>query len=185
MTIDRFIEGLSRLDGEARALAAGVSEAQAHWQPDGGAKWSITQNLQHLARTNEIYVAAMRAGLAGAPKAAPVADLEAVPTALGRWFVRMMEPPPRFRVKTRRAVQPASTGSLAEALESFLRSQEAVGAFAREAAVHNLATTFKSPFGPIRPRIATGLLVIAAHDRRHLWQARQVMLADGFPKERP
>jgi hypothetical protein len=28
--------------------------------------------------------------------------------------------------------------------------------------------------------IATGLFVIAAHDRRHLWQAEQVRQAPGF-----
>jgi hypothetical protein len=42
--------------------------------------------------------------------------------------------------------------------------------------------TFQNPFIPIvRMRVATGLAVLAAHDRRHLWQAEQVKLAPGYP----
>jgi hypothetical protein len=41
---------------------------------------------------------------------------------------------------------------------------------------------FPNPFVPlIRFSVATGLFVIAAHDRRHLWQAEQVKQAPGFP----
>jgi hypothetical protein len=36
----------------------------------------------------------------------------------------------------------------------------------------------------VRFSIATGLFVIAAHDRRHLWQAEQVKQAPGFPSAR-
>ncbi|MEX2663206.1 MAG: hypothetical protein WD227_14850 [Vicinamibacterales bacterium] len=38
--------------------------------------------------------------------------------------------------------------------------------------------TFQNPFIPvIRMRVSTGLHVVAAHDRRHLWQAEQVVHA--------
>jgi hypothetical protein len=41
---------------------------------------------------------------------------------------------------------------------------------------------FKNPFVPFfRFTVGTGLLVITAHDRRHLWQANQVTVARGFP----
>ena len=42
--------------------------------------------------------------------------------------------------------------------------------------------TFQNPFIPlVRMRVATGLGILAAHDRRHLWQAEQVKLAPGYP----
>ena len=42
--------------------------------------------------------------------------------------------------------------------------------------------TFQNPFIPIiRMRVATGLAVLAGHDRRHLWQAEQVKRAPGYP----
>jgi hypothetical protein len=42
--------------------------------------------------------------------------------------------------------------------------------------------TFQSPFfRPSRVRVATGLRVIVAHNRRHLWQAEQVKQHPDFP----
>lgn len=182
MTLEAYAASLSAIEQDAGNLVASLSDAQGNWQPENGRRWSITQNLQHLARTNEIYVRALRDGLAGAPaRDAAGQDLAAIPGWFGRWFVRMMEPPPRLRVKARRAVQPPSSGSLRDALDGFLASHGSLRELMRDAAARDLRVRFKSPFGPIRLSIATGLLVLAAHDRRHLWQARQVTGAEGFP----
>jgi hypothetical protein len=34
----------------------------------------------------------------------------------------------------------------------------------------------------VRMRLATALQIIPAHDRRHLWQARQVLARPEFPR---
>lgn len=183
MTIDELNQEFTRIDEEARALAQGLTEAQAHWQPEEGRRWSITQNLQHLAKTNVVYVDSLREGLRGARRAdSATLPLESACGWFGRWFISFMEPPPRLRVKTRSIVQPPSSGSLGEAVQAFVASHNRVRAFARDAAAYDLRTKFKSPFGPVRFGIGTGLLILAAHDRRHLWQARQVMKAPGFPR---
>jgi hypothetical protein len=182
MTLEAFLVEISRIDDQFREMAAPLSAAQTHWQPEGGRRWSIVQNIQHLARTNALYVAAMRAGLA---RAKPVSDrgrdLSAVPSRWGRWFIGVMEPPPRFRVRTRAIVQPTPAGSAEEALAALVASHDDLRALARDLEGRDLAATFTSPFGPLRFRLATGILVLAAHDRRHLWQARQVVNAPGFP----
>jgi hypothetical protein len=56
----------------------------------------------------------------------------------------------------------------------------------RDAAEIDLTrATFQNPFIPIvRMRVATGLAILPAHDRRHLWQAEQVQLAPGYPMVR-
>jgi len=42
---------------------------------------------------------------------------------------------------------------------------------------------FRNPFvRSIRFTVGTGLLIISAHDRRHLWQAEQVRRSEGFPQ---
>jgi hypothetical protein len=42
--------------------------------------------------------------------------------------------------------------------------------------------TFKNPFIPlVRVRVGTAFHILAAHDRRHLLQAEQVLKAPGFP----
>jgi hypothetical protein len=174
---------LSRVDAEAQAFVAPLTDAQGNWQPGGGLQWSITQNLQHLAKTNRVYTDSMRAGLTSrTTTTVEDADLASVPGWFGRLFIWIMEPPPRFKVKTRPVVQPPSTGALQEALSDFIASQDVVRAFAREAG-GDLYAKFTSPFGPVRFRVGTGLLVLAAHTRRHIWQARQVTRAPGFPAE--
>jgi hypothetical protein len=41
---------------------------------------------------------------------------------------------------------------------------------------------FRNPFiGFLRFTVGAGLLIIAAHDRRHLWQAGQVRQSAAFP----
>jgi hypothetical protein len=48
--------------------------------------------------------------------------------------------------------------------------------------IASTSVRFKNPFVPLlRFTIGTGLLVINAHDRRHLWPER-VEDAPGFPK---
>ncbi|HSL19956.1 MAG TPA: DinB family protein [Vicinamibacterales bacterium] len=184
MTIDELMTELSRIDDQVRNMVAPLSDAQGNWRPEGGRGWSVTQNLQHLAKTNVLYTDCMRAGLrrTGTTRPAGNVDLRSIPGRWGRWFIGVMEPPPRFRVKTRPIVQPAPALPVQQALAEFVGSQDAVRAFAREVSEQDLGATFRSPFGPLRFRIGTGLLVLAAHDRRHVWQARQVTLAEGFPR---
>lgn len=182
MTLEAFLDEISRIDDEWREMVEPLSVAQAHWQPEGGRRWSIAQNIHHLAKTNVLYVEAMRAALARTRRVSgSIGDLGEVPGWWGRWFINGMEPPPRFRVKTRRIVEPTSTGSVAEARAALVASHDGLRALVRDIEGHDMRGTFTSPFGPLRFRLGTGLLVLAAHDRRHLWQARQVLKAPGFP----
>ena len=61
----------------------------------------------------------------------------------------------------------------------FLASQDEVRAFLRRYAGHRSAgVRFPNPFiRGVRFSLATGLHVIAAHERRHLWQAWRVRQA--------
>jgi len=41
---------------------------------------------------------------------------------------------------------------------------------------------FRNPFVPLlRFTVGTGLMIINAHDRRHLWQAQRVKEFEGYP----
>ena len=65
----------------------------------------------------------------------------------------------------------------------FLHSQEDMRRVVRESADLDLnRIRFRNPFiGFLRFTVGAGLLIIAAHNRRHLWQAEQVRRAAGFP----
>ena len=78
-----------------------------------------------------------------------------------------------------RVSTPRISPPLADSLEAFLESQDKARAFIRASADLDLTgTKFVNPFvRGIRFSLATGLHVIAAHDRRHLWQAWNVRAA--------
>jgi len=70
----------------------------------------------------------------------------------------------------------AQSPPLADALRRFLESQNLPRTFLRNYADIDLAgVRFPNPLvRGVRFSLATGLHVIVAHERRHLWQARRV-----------
>jgi hypothetical protein len=71
--------------------------------------------------------------------------------------------------------------SLAQSFESFRTSQDEVRAFISAYADLDLAAIrFPNPFvRGIGFSLTTGLHVVTAHERRHLWQAQRVRRAAG------
>jgi hypothetical protein len=181
--LQRLISEIEAAEADARALSAHLSDAQANWQPGAGAGWSVAQCLEHLAMTNGIYVSHFLpvAQRARASHAGSFSGLH--PTWFGRWFARSMEPPPRQKIKTFKNLVPPSSIRLATALADYLASHDGYRELvAAAAAVDANRIVTANPFvRGIRMRLSTALLVVPAHDRRHLWQAREVQAAAGFP----
>ena len=168
------------VERDARALVAGVSEPLGRWQPAPGA-WSMAECLDHLATANRVYLRAMepasrRALADGRMRRGPVR-----PGLLGRWFARSLEPPARPLLRTRapRAIRPRVAPALADAAAQFFAAHHEVRAYLqRYGAIDLSGVTFPNPLiRGIRFSLATGLHVLAAHERRHLWQAWRVRRA--------
>jgi hypothetical protein len=162
---------------DARSLLTGLSEGQGTWRADP-ASWSVAECLDHLATGNHVYLDAMapaaeRALAEGRHRRGP-----ALPGTIGRWFVRSFEPPVKtiFRMRAPRKIRPRPSPPLVDAAERFFGSQRDVVTFLRKYADIDLAgVVFPNPFiRGVRLSLATGLHVLAAHERRHLWQAWRV-----------
>jgi hypothetical protein len=175
-----FQQALDAIERDARTLIDGISDAQGVWRADL-TSWSIAHCLDHLATANRVYLAAMtppaeRALQQGRRRRGP-----AVPGLIGGWFVRSMEPPvrPRFRMNAPKKIVPREAPLLGDAAAQFLTSHDAVRAFLRTYADIDLAhVVFPNPFiRGVRFSLATGLHVLEAHERRHLWQAWNVRRA--------
>jgi hypothetical protein len=100
------------------------------------------------------------------------------PGLVGGWFVSSLEPPvkPLFKLKAPRTIRPRTGPALADAASAFLASHADVRAFVETYAGLDLSgVRFPNPFiRGVRFSLATGLHVLAAHERRHLWQAWRV-----------
>ena len=170
-------EQLDAAERDAQALVAGLDEPQGAWRPSPGA-WSVAQCLDHLATANRVYLQAMhepavRARMRGKCRLRP-----ALPGLIGGWFIRSLEPPVKTwsRRQAPRIIAPGTEPSLAESFGRFAASQNEVRAFVHEFADLDLSgVRFPNPFVTgVRFSLATGLHVIPAHERRHLWQAWRV-----------
>ena len=176
---------LEASDREAHALLHDLNEEQLNWRPDERS-WSITQCLDHLNVANRIYLVPMLHAVEQARKAGSVRRGPVRPGFLGRWFVSTMEPPPKRKLPAPGKIVPALRKGRAELIEDWRRTQAELSAVLHEAAGVDLnATRFVNPFvRMIRFSVGTGFQVIAAHERRHLWQAEQVRRRTEFPAGR-
>jgi hypothetical protein len=182
--VQRVIGQLDEADRHADALVANLSDAQFHWQPDGGRRWSVAQCLEHLAVGAEVYLAGMRGAVQRANQERSVRRGPFAPGFFGRRFANSLEPPVRFRGRAPKAIVPSSTLSRAEILSRFHGSHAELKTMAREAAAIDAnRATFQNPFlKMVRMKLSTAFHVINAHDRRHLWQAEQVIARADFPR---
>jgi hypothetical protein len=178
--LDRDIQALlAALDDaqrDATALVHELTESDASKRENSKA-WSIAQCLDHIVKTNHVYLAAMQPAAEHALRSGRPRRHSVRPGLLGRWFVRMQEPPVRrLKVKAPANIRPEDPPSVSGALHAFQESQNSIRAFLERFGEIDLAgVSFANPFVKgLKLSLATGLHVLAAHERRHLWQAWRI-----------
>lgn len=169
---------LDAAERDARVLVSGLSEELGAWRP-APAAWSVAECLDHIATANRVYVAAMSVPLMRARQLGKMRRGPAKPGLLGGWFVRSMEPPVKSRGKAPGKIVPRVSPALADAFAAFASAHEEVRSYIHANADLDLSTIrFPNPFvRGLAFSLATGLNVITAHERRHLWQAWRVRRA--------
>ena len=182
--IQKILDDIDAADLAAERLVASLSEAQLRWQPDGGRRWSVVQCLEHLMVTNEFYGASVRRAVDHARRAGSVRQGPLRPGFFGRKFIESLEPPVRRRQRAPSKIKPGSPLSTGEILRRYREAHVSLRRSGEDAATIDAnRATFPNPFfGLARVKVSTALLVVCAHDRRHLWQAEQVRGESGFPR---
>lgn len=174
---------LHAVDHDVVGLVERLSEKGLNWQSRPGQSWSIAQCLDHLAVTNSLYVEAMAKGAAEARAAGELRKGPIRPGFLERFMISSLEPPPKLKLPAPKRIVPASTATKDEVVGKFLDAQEAARKLLVSCADLNLnRATFPSPFAAfLKLSVGCGFLIIAAHDRRHVFQGRNVRKTPGFP----
>lgn len=199
-TLRRIRHELEGVREEAEALAGGLTRRQLWWRPDDD-RWSVGECLDHLVRAGEIYLETLDEVIDEARAAGRTVEKPYRPGPVGRWVVRLLEPPPGLRVPAPGMIRPrrpdddtmaasaedegagAGAGSRLDPLPRFLalggrlvrRLGDAQGLDLRR-------VKLTSPFVPLlRVDLGSAFRVVAVHERRHLWQARRVTESEGFP----
>jgi DinB superfamily len=172
--LDALAQALDANERDARQLVEGLTEVQGTWRKEPGS-WSVAECLDHLAVGGRVYLAAMEPPAQHARDTGRARRGAARPGLVGGWFARSLEPPvnPRRRMRAPRKIVPRPGPALGDAAAAFFTSHAQVVQFLRTYAGIDLAgVRFPNPFiRGLRFSLATGLHVLAAHERRHLWQA--------------
>jgi len=180
--IEDFRRQFERLADEADALVAPLSDDQFAWQ-SSPATWSIAQCIDHLNVTARLYLPQLDEGIANAIRQGLYGEGPFKYWWLGRMMVRMMEPPPRMRVKAPVAFHPPPARTRREIMAAFRAYQVQYVDRLRQANGLDLARSrVRSPAASwVHMPLGTGFAAMTAHERRHLWQAKRVIEAPGFP----
>jgi hypothetical protein len=179
--IAAFRVEFERLSGEADALVAPLTEAQFNWQPAPGA-WSVAECIEHLNVTARLYLPKLDEGIANAIRRGLYAEGPFTYNWIGRFVAGSMEPPARFRVKAPATFHPAPRRPRHDIMAAFRAYQVQYVDRLRQSNGLDLARArVSSPAGTwLRIPLGSGFAMMAAHERRHLWQARQVISKPGF-----
>jgi hypothetical protein len=170
---------------EASALVTGLNESQFNWRPDPRT-WSIAECLQHLNIVGDRYVHVLEKTLADSRASGLAGQGPFKHGWLANWILANTEPPPKRKFKAARSFTPAYGQPLTAVMPTFLHLQGQLALQLEQAAGLDLARV-KAPvpgLGPLRFNLYLSFAWIAAHERRHLWQARQVRNHAGFPGDR-
>lgn len=176
----RQVEAI-RLD--VRGLLEGLNDAEFNWRAAPGS-WSIAECLAHLNLTGQLYLQTINRAVGQGRRENLLGRGPYKHGWLGRLLVHLTEPPvKRVKVKAPKMIAPPPEHLLAVAAPAFDSLQEAITQTLREADGVDLGRVrITSPFSKLL-RISLGqtLAHLIAHERRHLWQARQVKNDPNFP----
>ena len=180
--IESLRQQFEAVKNDARKLEP-LSREQWQWTPGEG-RWSIAECIDHLNLTLRLYHPMLEESLARARANGWLSDGPYAYGWLSKFFVRLLEPPVGRRFKAPPpfvpAPQPAVDGLLAE----FARLRDETRRLIEAADGIDLnRTRVQSPASKVlKLPLGKAFEAMAAHDRRHLWQVKQVMAATGFPK---
>ena len=181
--LQQILTELADSDRRASEMVRALSNDQLNWRPSATG-WSIAQCLDHLAITNSVYSAALHRAIEQAHQEPVSAPISLRPGVFGRAFIRSLEPPPTKKHRAPGKIVPCDRIDKDEVLRKFLESEEAMRAVIRDGARLDMnRIRFKTPFfWFLRFSVGTGLLIITAHNRRHLWQAQAIIDNPSFPR---
>jgi len=160
----------------ARELAGDLDRGSFNRRPPAGG-WSVAECLDHLNATARLYLPIMAVAIDDARARGWTDRQRDGRTWLGRMLAWSQEPPARFRTRTFDDLEPSSDLEPAAVLDEFEALHEELIVRINESRSLDLRRIrIRSVLNPrLRLSLADWFAFLAAHGRRHLWQAEQVL----------
>jgi hypothetical protein len=181
--LEAMIEEIDAIKAEGRAVAADLTDTQLNWHP-GPDRWSVAECVAHLNVSVRHTLPAFDRAIADARAKGKTAAGPFTYGWFSRWMVGSMEPPPKRRMGTFKifSLPAGATYRGAELITEFLSVRDQLAERVRQSDGLDLARVrVVSPVNRLlRMPLGAYLAFVITHDRRHLWQARQVRSSSGF-----
>ena len=141
--------------------------------------WSAAECLSHLSISTEMFLPVLTQALEDARRRGLTSTRKPTMDLLGRVLRWFLEPPIRQRVKTGAPFVPRSVRAKAEAFGEFASLQSKLTEILTSARGLDLQKVkIVSPFDKrVKYNLYSAFRILAAHQRRHLWQAEQAVEA--------
>ncbi|MCC7237042.1 MAG: DinB family protein [Bryobacterales bacterium] len=184
--IERLLYQIDVIVEDASGLVDKISNEQFNWSPAPG-KWSIASAFDHLNVSNGLMLATCSAAVTKARSDGRLSEGPFTYGFLSRWFYRAIQPPVRNRYSAPRNLQPRITASTPATIEQvageFVSTHERFKQVLLSADGIDLsAIKVQSPASSFfKYELGMAFWIMCGHDRRHLWQARNVRNHANFP----
>ena len=169
---------LHAISDDARDLKRDFSGPELSAPPPAGG-WSAADNLVHLTVASQALIPRMSRTLGKLAAAGRRSERPSRPDWVGRLYAWALEPPVHLRARAPRPFVPVVGTPAERALPAFLVEQERLIALLDES--QGLDLTSRKVPSPVsryvRYNVCAAFHILAAHQRRHLWQARRAALA--------
>lgn len=171
--LDSVFQQIQDATQRAQSLAAGRNHTELTISLEANS-WSVAQCLDHLAQTTDAFLPTIAAAIARAPRLTSNRKLRT--GALTQVLIRNLEPPYRLRFKALKAIVP-QRHDFASAWNAFEESQLRLAELIQSAVGLALdEVRIESPvYARVSYNVYGALRMLAAHQRRHLWQIEQIL----------
>jgi hypothetical protein len=180
--LEEYQQQFARLKKEAEELIAGLNPYGFNWHPAPG-DWSIAECLDHLIVVGNLLIPAMDEAIRTAREQNLVGAGPFPYGIRGKLFIRAQEPPVKRKTRTFPGYVPPTARRTEDVQREFMELQDRLIERVKAADGQDLSKMLiRSPaVSWLKFNAAVWFAATAAHERRHLWQARRIKESSWFP----
>jgi hypothetical protein len=179
-TREQAIAEFRKLADQFTAIPQKYEREQLLWRPCAKA-WCMAECAEHVALTNTAYLRKIKPAISAAPGASSTNDS----LRIGGWLSALLlksvsqEAPRKLKAPTK--MRPLNVDPQ-PAFKKLAATHDEILSILSTSPNQDLnCIRFQNPFVPlIRFTVASGILIMAAHGRRHLLQAERIPEESGF-----
>ena len=177
MNTEKWTHELDAVTAAFQAEFGGLSQAQMNQKPNPE-EWSIAQNIDHLITINNTYPPVIQSVRDGSYKLPFIGKIGFLVRFLGSMILKGVGPGREKKIKTFEIWEPSQSEIPEGILDKFAAEQEKIKSMMSESVdLLEKGTVISSPASnKIVYKLETAFQIIVDHEKRHLAQAREVLL---------